>query len=268
MQFLEKTTKSYQIVLSGAETTNKLTWESSWELHSPGAPSGPSDTPMSQGGLSNGTTAVQVVPPPPSGTQQCRLRNFTMSNQDTAPATVSWQKTDSATNTTRTLMVVTLQTNETLVFDENGWNKYDASGNLSVTNTTVTNTAQSVAVSGGIVASTAQSTATSAGQANSEAVSAGLATSVGQSTATSGGLSTSVAQSGAVSGGLATSVSQSAAVSGGLAVSSSTSAGLATSVALSTGVSQGTASSQAQSVALSTGLVASKAQSAITSGNV
>ena len=245
MHYLEKTTKSYQVAQLAAETTNKLVWDASWELHSPGSPSGPSDGPLSKGGTTTGTVAVQVVSPPPSGTQQCRVRNFTINNADTAPATVYWQKIDTSLtpSVTRTLMVLTLQVNETAVYDENGWTTYDASGNIKSTNTTVSNTAQSVAVSGGIVASTAQSTATSNGAANSEAVSAGLATSVSTSSATSAGLAASNATSSAVSGGLTNSLATSNAISGGLAASAAnsvgTSAGLAASVARSEATSIG-----------------------------
>jgi hypothetical protein len=257
MQFLEKSTKSFQVALLAAPATLPLVWEASWEIHEPGAPAGPTDRPQSNGGsltVANGTTAVTVVPGPLAGGQQNRLRNFQIANGDSATATVLWQKFISDTNVTRTLMSVTLLANETLVYDENGWTTYDSQGSIKSTNTTAANTAQSVAVSGGIVASTAQSTATSNGAANSEAVSAGLATSVATSGATSAGLSASVSASGGTSAGLAASSTTSAATSGGLAVSQATSAGLADSVT--------------RSEASSTGLVASKATSAITSGNV
>ena len=148
MQFLEKTSKSYQVVLLALEATNKLAWESSWEIHSPGSPSGPADQPTSLGGLTNGTTAVTVVPGPLNATQQIRVRSFQLSNLDTGAATVLWQKTDSATAVTRTLMQVVLQTLESMVYDENGWTFYDSSGNIKTTNTAAANNAQSVAVSG------------------------------------------------------------------------------------------------------------------------
>lgn len=239
MQFLEKTSKSYQVVLLALEATNKLAWESNWEIHSPGSPSGPSDQPTSLGGLTAGTVAVTVVPGPLNATQQIRVRSFQLSNLDTGAATVLWQKTDSATAVTRTLMQVVLQTLESMVYDENGWTFYDSSGNIKTTNTAAANNAQSVAVSGGIVASTAQSVAVSVGPASSTAASAGLTNSVSASNATSAGLGASTASSVATSGGLAVSMATSAGLATSVAQSDATSAGLAASVAQSVGQSFG-----------------------------
>lgn len=244
MQFLDTIFKSYQIVLSAPETANKLPWEANWERYTPSGVSGPDTSPVSQGGLTNGVTAVQVVPPPPNSNQQLRLRNFLMSNADTAAATVLWQKVSTATSpaVTRTLAQFVLQINETLQYNDNdGWQVLDANGEVKNSNTSSLNTAQSTAVSGGLTSSTAQSTATSNGTASSTATSVGLIASQANSVSTSAGLASSASTSSATSNGLAdsqaTSVSASAGLVNSSVVSSATSAGIAASVAQSVALS-------------------------------
>ena len=244
MLFLDNVDSTFQIALSAPETANKLPWEACWELYTAGAIGRPSDVPQSQGGLSNGTAAVQVVPPPPNTNQKMRLRNFMLSNADTAAATVLWQKYISDTLVTRTLFQCTLQVNETLQYNDNdGWQVLDANGEVKSSSTSALAVAASVATSAGLTSSTAQSTATSNGTASSTATSVGLVASQSTSVATSAGLAGSAASSSATSLGLADS----------LANSNATSGGLASSVANSVGTSAGLAASVARSEATSIG---------------
>ena len=267
MQFLDKISKSYQIVLSAPETANKLPWDANSELHTSGGINGQLDTPISQSGTSNGTTAVTVVSAPPNHNQQIRLRTFMLTNADTAQATVLWQKVDGST--TRTLMQFILAVNDSLQYnDTDGWQILDSSGEVKSSSAAAQNIAQSIAVSAGQASSVAQSTAGSQGTASSVATSAGLVASQVASSARSTGLPASQATSTMASQGLNTSTAQSVSLSGGLANSQATSAGLAASAASSTAVSSSTQAATTKSIATSAGLVASIAQSAITSGNV
>lgn len=97
---LDSTSKSLQIVLAAAVTTNQPSFSASYaDLTTTTFTAGAND------GVANGTTPVAVVAAPAASTQR-QLKNLTIYNADTVNATVSVQLVDGAN--TRTLYKATL----------------------------------------------------------------------------------------------------------------------------------------------------------------
>jgi hypothetical protein len=126
MIILDATTKSLQIKLSGAITTNQLPFTSSYVDST-----GTATTPGEQDGTSNSTTAVTVVSSPASSTQRF-VKHLVIQNADTAAATVTVIYNNNAT--LRNILVVTLAVGDQLIYEDGaGWACLDANGNTKMT---------------------------------------------------------------------------------------------------------------------------------------
>lgn len=226
MIVLDSTTRSLQIILSGAKNTTDAPWVASYEDVYPNVqPSGITRNAGSQNGTTNGVAAVTILSSPGGGsTAPARLlNNFSMANADAAAITPTIQYVDSTGSVTRKCFgPLTLQVNETLCYEDRmGWQVLDANGNLKTTPGTASSTADSKATSAGTAASTASSAAS---LANTVATSSGISASVASSAASlagtkadSAGVSASVASS-------AASLANTKADSDGLAASQASSA--------------------------------------------
>ena len=126
MMILDATTKSLQIKLAGAVTTNQLPFSASYV-----DTTGTSMTPGEQDGQSNNTTAVTVAGAPASSTQRL-IKSFALQNADTAPATVTVIYNNNST--LRNILSVTLAVGDQLIYeDEKGWFCLDSNGNTKTT---------------------------------------------------------------------------------------------------------------------------------------
>jgi hypothetical protein len=126
MIILDTTSKSLEVVLSGAITTNQLVYNTSWVDITSSA-----FTPGSADGVTNNTTAVTTVAAPASSTYR-QVKALTVYNKDTVATTVIVQVNDSST--VRILLRVTIQVNESLTyFDSVGWKVLDINGNVKAT---------------------------------------------------------------------------------------------------------------------------------------
>jgi len=123
--YLDATTKSLEIKLGGAVTTNQLPVAVSYVDISQ---STFSVTAMSSTDTqSNGTTAVTIVAAPGATTTRVPKRIW-IRNADTVSATVTVQLNNNAT--LRPEVVFTLLTGETLIYeDAAGWMAFDVNGN-------------------------------------------------------------------------------------------------------------------------------------------
>jgi hypothetical protein len=123
MIVLGTTTKSLQFKLGGTVTTNQLPFSSSYI-----DTTGTTTTPGEQDGVSNNTTAVNLVGSPASSTQRL-IKNIMLQNADTASATVSIMYNDNST--LRNVIVVTLAVGDQLIYEDgNGWFCLDKNGNI------------------------------------------------------------------------------------------------------------------------------------------
>lgn len=95
MIILDATTRSVEVLLGGAVTTNQLPIVASYVDNTT-----TSYTPGSSNTQSNNTTAVTAVAAPASSTQR-QVKLLTVTNADTAAATVTVRYNDNGT--TRTL---------------------------------------------------------------------------------------------------------------------------------------------------------------------
>jgi hypothetical protein len=122
---LDATTKSLQIILGGAITTNQLDWVSSFvEI----------DTVLfamtatsSSDGVTNSGTAVTLVAAPAAGLMR-QLKFLAVHNNDTVNATVTIRLNNNGTF--RTIFKATLATLETIRFSEQGWQVFTSTGSL------------------------------------------------------------------------------------------------------------------------------------------
>lgn len=129
--FLDTTSKSVRVLLSGAVTTNQAVVNSDW-----GDNTTTSYTAGSADFLTNGATPVTIVAAPAAATQRI-VQRINVYNADTAPITVTIQTVNGANN--RTEVTVTLQVAERLEFvKEQGWSTYNAQGSKKVVAVTST----------------------------------------------------------------------------------------------------------------------------------
>ena len=120
---LDATNKKLQILLSGAVTTNQLPFQCEWVDVTTSA-----STPGTNGGTSNDTTPVDLVPVPGASTQRI-VNAINIYNDDTVGATVTVRFNDGGT--LRTLKQTDLDSGDTLMWSkEDGWESVDSSGRL------------------------------------------------------------------------------------------------------------------------------------------
>ena len=123
---LDATTKKLEILLGGAVTTNQLPFQCEWVDVGASA-----STPGTNGGLTNGASAVDLVGVPGASTQRI-VNGINIYNADTVAQTVTVRFNDNAT--LRSLKVVTLAVGDTLIWSlAEGWKVVDSSGNLKST---------------------------------------------------------------------------------------------------------------------------------------
>lgn len=134
---LDTTTRKLQAVLAAAVTTNQLRVVSSWtDITSSSNTAG--TTPV----LSNGTTAVDIVPAPAASTQR-NVYAMNVYNADTAPATVKLQLNDNGT--VYTIVTVVLLPGYTLSFtDVNAWQILNPAGHVETGVTTTFSVATTI----------------------------------------------------------------------------------------------------------------------------
>lgn len=131
MIILDTTTKSLEVKLGGAVTTNQLPWIASYaELNTTTF----AVTAMaSTDGQSNNTTAVTVVSAPSSGRAR-KIALFSIHNQDTVSATVTLQVNNNST--LRVLCDAVVPSEATLQYvDGEGFRVVNTAGELMVTTT-------------------------------------------------------------------------------------------------------------------------------------
>ncbi len=117
MIILDATTKSLEIKLGGAITTNQLTCVASYVdiNNSTILITGISENDV----LTNGATAVTIVAAPAANTSR-ELKSLSIQNTDTVSQTVTVQYNNNGTK--RPIVVQALTTGQTLIYDEaNGW---------------------------------------------------------------------------------------------------------------------------------------------------
>jgi hypothetical protein len=122
MIILDATTRSLEVVLGGAITTNQLPIVSSYVDNTTTA-----YTPASSNTATNNTTAVTAVAAPGASTQR-QVKLLTVNNADTASATVTVRYNDNST--TRVLFKAALAVGDNLIYtDGEGFRVVDSSGN-------------------------------------------------------------------------------------------------------------------------------------------
>lgn len=125
MLFLDTNTRSLEIVLAGAITTNQLPFTASYVDITPTG-----FTPATNDGASNSTTAVTIVAAPASSTQR-QLKFVNIYNADTVAASVTVRLNDNAT--TRILLKTALNPGDTLQFmDTEGWSVISNNGQIKL----------------------------------------------------------------------------------------------------------------------------------------
>lgn len=128
MILFDLSTRSLQVGLAGAVTTNQLPIVASWLDIAQGTFTATFVGQAANTILTNSTTPVIAVNAPGSNITR-QLKYLSIQNADTAPATVIVQYNDNAS--LRTIVSVTLQVNETLSFDADaGWQSMTAAGAL------------------------------------------------------------------------------------------------------------------------------------------
>ena len=121
MIILDATTKTLEIDLAGAVTTNQLPVVASYVDVTTTA-----YTPISSDTATNSTTAVTIVSAPAASTQR-QVKLLTVYNADTVSVTVTIQLNNNST--LRSLVVVTLAVGSTLVYtDGEGWRVLTSAG--------------------------------------------------------------------------------------------------------------------------------------------
>lgn len=123
MMILDSTTKSLNLVLGAAKTTNDLSFVAHYvDITSIGFTSIASD------GLTSGITAITLVPPPPASTQR-QVKYISIFNGDTISTSVSVRINNNGV--LRGIVKVLLDPNDTLSYsDSNAWSVLDGSGRI------------------------------------------------------------------------------------------------------------------------------------------
>jgi len=118
---LDSTTKSIEIVLSGAVTTNQLRYVTSYSDITT-----TTFTPGASDGVTNNTTPVTIVSAPASSTQRS-ISHIMINNLDTTSKTITVNYNNNST--LRVIIQVTLQQNETMQYNAGeGWKITTVSG--------------------------------------------------------------------------------------------------------------------------------------------
>jgi hypothetical protein len=156
MIILDATTKSLQLKLAGTVTANQLPFSASYVDVTNTA-----TLPGEQDGVSNNSTAVNVVSATAASTQRL-IKNIIIQNADTASATVTVIYNNNST--LRNIFIATLNSGDQLIYEDGqGWACLDKNGNtktssgsavLSVSNSDGTLTVSPT--SGNVVASLSQ----------------------------------------------------------------------------------------------------------------
>lgn len=125
MIVLDGSTKSLELVLAGAITSNQLPFVASYLDNTASG-----ETPIENDGATNNTTAVTVVAAPSGGSLR-RVTFVSVFNRDTAAATVTVQLNNNGTG--RILCKVTLAVGSTLTYtDDEGFRTTGANGAVIV----------------------------------------------------------------------------------------------------------------------------------------
>jgi hypothetical protein len=123
---LDTTNKKIELTLDEAVTTNELTFMTSY------ADQGvTSFVPGSNDGQSNGTNDVTIVSAPSSNTYRL-VKSITIYNKDTVDTVVTIKLDNNGTE--RELIKITLETGDTLEFDEDGWKVISSEGYIKKVN--------------------------------------------------------------------------------------------------------------------------------------
>lgn len=121
-------TRSLEIILAGAITTNQLPWTATYADHDPAVPS---FTATPADGATNNTTSVTMVSAPAAGIQRT-IKRLNVYNADTAQATVTIRVNNSGT--LRTQFSIVLQTGERIEYEDGkGFSVYTVTGAQKVT---------------------------------------------------------------------------------------------------------------------------------------
>lgn len=118
---LTSTSAKYEVFLGAAVTTTEFTVVSTWSDNTT-----TTYTPGITSTVSNGTTAVVLVPAPGASTQRV-VRDVHILNRDTSPGDVTVRYFDGSTN--YVIAVITLYPNDTLIWSaKQGWYVMDTKG--------------------------------------------------------------------------------------------------------------------------------------------
>jgi len=109
--FFDSTLKSLEVILGGAITTNELTWSASW-LDIDQTTFGASVV-SDDDGLTNGGTAVTVIPAPGAGKSR-QAKFLSIYNGDTVPTDVTIRINNNGTF--RTVFKATLEVGDTVYY--------------------------------------------------------------------------------------------------------------------------------------------------------
>jgi hypothetical protein len=121
-------TRSLEIILDGAITTNQLPFTATYIDHDPAAPS---TTLTPADGQTNNTTAVTMVSAPAVGIQRT-IKRVNVYNADTAQATVTIRINNGGTM--RVQLTVTIQTGERIEYEDGeGFRVFTVTGAVKVT---------------------------------------------------------------------------------------------------------------------------------------
>lgn len=114
---LDTATRKLQIALATAKTSLDAIWNVSWEDTPVSLPPGTNGAPVggSANGVTNGATAVDMVPAPPVGTIR-RILSIQLNNADTGSITPNITLNDNATG--RVIFKVTRATLEQLTYED------------------------------------------------------------------------------------------------------------------------------------------------------
>lgn len=129
--YLTNTTETIQVILSGAVATNESVVTVDY-----GENTSTTFVAGKQRSVTNGSTAVDILSAPAASTQRI-VQLLTMTNQDTAPITVTI-RTNNAGTLSPQFGPVTLQVGERVQFaTDTGFSVFDSAGAIKLTNVSV-----------------------------------------------------------------------------------------------------------------------------------